>query len=417
MSPQGLSSSEIVKLTRILQLLPREDAISYTTRVNALARVLPTSLKRPSSLSALFRQFRAHYDVSPLCPLHKCLDGKIIHGLFTLVSLEVGVRLNEVIAHKECLTIPQCALVEELRALHSLWLPPKIYKQTFLQGPVDSRWPYQHDHCEACMLARIGGDWPILIRLRAAVLSRTCSRTAYRNGRGPPRLIVFLESWIRQLDLGPEMTGQIFDRSENEAQNLKILRKDIRTIRKEAERASRSVQQETPGYSPIHQSRVNNVTDVPNISSAAIIANDEADPDIETQVIDHYAALISKPYLLELLTSSESTVVDHESPPILPPNQLATHSRAAESRYSLSAQAADIRSSWVGPAVAPIESQRTAGHQAQSYAKLLDLDEPETTARPTDAGFWTQADEEPRRETEKGRSETSELELCLHAVV
>jgi len=219
-------------LTQILQLRPNEDPLTYSKRVLGLIRVLPSGFKRPNRLSRLL--LPSQRPSTFLCVLHKALHGPLVHSLFTLITLEVGIRLNSLVSHSGRLAAAQISRVHGLRELHALWLPPDVYEKMFLASPSGLKWRYQEDECEACMLARMSGDLDTLLNLRLILLSRTTKRFVAKHGQ--PRLRRWIEAWIASLATSIPELGvrddddhweKMIHQNDEDAKELKKIRSGI----------------------------------------------------------------------------------------------------------------------------------------------------------------------------------------------
>jgi hypothetical protein len=344
MSCTNLTTEEIRHLTRILQLLPDADLIAYTTRVTTLlssSSLTPSRLKRPHRISAWFRRSTPSGSPSPpLCDLHSRLNAYTTHSLFTRLTFEVGRNLNSLVLHHQLLNAGQRELIERVRELHALWLSPTDYRKTFLQVPppptTENKWSFQCEGCEACILARVGGDVGVLLDLRTVVLSRT--KTAGLHGRGnmkTPTLLRFVEAWLEGLKVG----GEVLEENWREAQALKRLRKEIwRERAKERYMCSDASEPEA------QSSRVTQVGDVPDLYAAAAsaIRGEKLDSDLENDIIGLYAAPNSTLDLPPLLAGSGTTVIVSE-------------------RSSISNNKPSAPGQW----------NRSAEEQARSYQNLL----------------------------------------------
>jgi hypothetical protein len=269
------------------------------------------------------------------------LNAYTIHSLFTRLTFEVGRNLNSLVLHHQLLNTRQRDLVERVRELHALWLSPTDYRKMFLQAPpppppMKKKWPFQREGCEACILARVGGDAEVLLDLRTVVLSRT--KTAELHGRRNikiPTLLRFVEAWLE--GLGVE--GEVLEENWREAQALKRLRKEIWKQRA-MERYTCSTAPEPEPQS----SRVTQVSDVPDLYAAAAftIRGKELDSDAENDIIGLYAVPSSTLDLPSLLAGSGTTVIASEG------SSISNNKRSSSS-----------------------QSSRAAEEQARSYQNLL----------------------------------------------
>ena len=302
-----ITNAEISALTRILQLLPGENAVSYASRIMSSISVLSSRLKRPNRVSSIILPSQKLY--TPMCKLHKPLNGTLIHNLFNLVALESGGRLNSLVSNNEKLTEIERARVQSLRELHSLWLKPDVYQKTFFELPDRRKWKYQADECEACMLARIGADLTVLLNIRMALLSRMSSKKLRRYG--PPRLMPWIERWVASLSTGMKLSSQDFEQviAQNDADGkaLKEIRKKLWHQRRESRRLYRDIQERRKKRSTTisggditstaAQPTIRIFAATTDISNRTYVEDGSDSSDAEIDVIDAYAALISTPHL------------------------------------------------------------------------------------------------------------------------
>jgi hypothetical protein len=320
MSCTKLTSQEISYLTRILRLLPDADPIIYTNRVTVLlsSSRTPSSLKRPCRLFTLFRRSTTP-DAPLLCALHRRLNASTVHWLFSRLTREVGRHLNSLVLNRQLLNAEQQELVERLRELHALWFRPEDYAKSFLAPPpAGHNCRFQPNGCEACILARVGGDEEVLLDLRTALLSR--ARTKMQRSeirRREPTLLLFVEAWLSGLKVGDEygVLGQTW----TDAQALKVVRKRIRKGRARERERERKRRSGAPGLEPElkpQSSRVTDVRDVPDLDNATAAGGSGRDmfgADVENDIIDHYAALTSTLHLSSPVAVSDTTACESES--------------------------------------------------------------------------------------------------------
>lgn len=264
--------------------------------------------------------------------------------------------------------------MERVRELHALWLSPNDSRKTFLQPPpppTEKKWPFQREGCEACILARVGGDVRVLLDLRTVVLSRT--KTAQLHGRRNikiPTFLRFVEAWLEGLGVG----GEVLEENWREAQALKRLRKE--TWKQRAmERYTCSA---TPELEP-QSSRVTQVDDVPDLYAAAAFAirGEESDPDVENDIVDLYAAPNSTSNLPSLLAGSGTTVIASEGsgisnnkPPPYSQSNRSAEERARSYQNLLATPPLKDRSGWDLDSVTEEERSHTVGKWWSSIGKF-----------------------------------------------
>jgi hypothetical protein len=289
-------------LTRILQLSPGDDALKYSNRVLTALPLLSSDLKRPSRLSRLILPSQSSFTL--LCPLHKPLDASLVHTLFQLLVLEVGIRLNILVSNNDRLTPEQWSRVESVRQLHALWLDPETYERTFLASASESKHAYQGDSCEGCTLSRMAGDLDTLLNLRMLLLCRQHTRRVKKHG--PSQFLRWIQAWIASLATQLIRTGH-FNFEEMIAKNDKDA-KQLKKVRRQIWHEKREKQWKNKRRSPnsIGTSTHNETEEGPS------------DHNAEISIIDHYAALLSTPHLPSVLISRTSLISPKTRQPCQP---------------------------------------------------------------------------------------------------
>ena len=280
---RALPTESVHQLAHLLQTLPHERGLQYGERVtNTIAR-LPSELKHRSRLSNLLSMNVLSPAVEPkLCLLHKPLSTFLIHDIFTLLSLEVGHHCNSMTQHNTWLSTTQNTVIQQLRELHSLWLPEQTYRQTFLASP-NSRWSHQKSGCEGCILTRIGSDLQIIASLRALLLSR---RQTVKKRKSPPTLLKFVDGWVVGLCGKGERAREIMQGSEMEGEELKIVRKRIWSEKRDKKRRANGRGVEAESVEGIEGAKENG-------KGEDELGQEAYDSDFEQEIINHYAALRS----------------------------------------------------------------------------------------------------------------------------
>ncbi|KAL9111668.1 MAG: hypothetical protein Q9227_003942 [Pyrenula ochraceoflavens] len=220
-SIRDLNRNDRVSLTQVLKKKPEEDIQTFSSRVATQISTLPSHLKKPKYFPKSLQSEHTH---APLCNIHKSLNARVIQSIFEHVTHEVGSRCNSLVAIGDKVEAPLRSQLLHLRFMHSMWLTPQAYEQTFFQDP-KPYWPYQKDQCEACMLTRIGSSRDALGRLRMALLSRTRELSATPEHRGIPRLLPFVDEWI--LWEPKDIAKMLIEKSGIWGKTLKSYRKDI----------------------------------------------------------------------------------------------------------------------------------------------------------------------------------------------
>lgn len=370
---RSLSAQSVNQLAHLLQTLPHERGLEYGERVTSALRCLPSELERDSRLSNLLSANAPSPLIQArLCLLHRPLSASLIHEIFTLVSLEVGHHSNSLVQRNTWLSPAQHIALQQLRELHSLWLPERTYEQTFLAAP-NPAWPYQKSGCEGCLLTRIGSDLQIVARLRALLLSRR--RTA-KPKHGHPRLLAFVDGWLVGLAGGGERGREMMQGSEMEGEELKIVRKKIWQDRRERRRMAEGKTQAVENVDVAAQGGKEK-----GIKEEEEVMEQEAyQSDFENEIIDHYAALRStlrqsstEASSAQLASLTSRTTGQARSPRTeISGMSHPTRSRhvQASSRYSRnqSSESATYEPPRRGKAW---RGQASAGKQAEEYRNLL----------------------------------------------
>lgn len=288
---RDLTREDIKLLTQILHRY-REDEQS-AKRTQTLIAGVPPQLRRSGFLNLISNRTSRLPAIAPACSFHKPLNAHVIRSIFNLVALEVGVRINHLVARSDKFSFAQRVVLNSLRELHSMWLEPDVYSGTFLQEPL-AEWSYQENKCEACILARIGENTDILTALRTVILSRTQTRKRRRQ----PRLTRWVEEWI---DRHADLRLTLFQKSNEDGQEMKRAWKAAYKDRISHEQNSRREHDRQRADKVVETSRVRG-----NDIERPDEGNDETEPadhtgedqyDFEHEIIDHYAALVSSQYL------------------------------------------------------------------------------------------------------------------------
>ncbi|KAK2762315.1 hypothetical protein FQN54_001325 [Arachnomyces sp. PD_36] len=304
-----LTRKDIKILAQILHKPTRDE--EWTKLVETLIDVAPSQLRRSTLLTLISRKSNRVPAVAPACALHKPLNGHVIRSIFNLVALEVGVRINHLVARSDNFSFVQRDILQSLRELHSMWLQPDVYSSTFLETPLPE-WSFQEDKCEACMLARIGENVIILTSLRTVILSRTRTRPNTRTGKRPrrPRITRWVEEWI---NCHEHFKSAMLKKSDEDGQEMKQAWK---AAYKDRRNHRESVCSESVGEG----------TSTECSKDDSFVGDEEREPaghegedryDFEHEIINHYDALVSTQYL-PLLNQDDKTSHHREEPTSLP---------------------------------------------------------------------------------------------------
>ena len=199
---RDIPEKEIHKLANVLQFRPRENHQDAEIRIKSDIKALPWRLRGPGRLIRFLCPTRID-----TCQWHnginRCVADVILHN----IQLEVGFRLNNLVAHSKLLQGDQLDRIWRLRELHALWLEAEKFAETFRISPNWVKWDYQANNCDACILSRISGNLEILLDLRCMIKSRATSK--YVAKYGDPPLLKWVMTWIETLlSSVEESTGQ-----------------------------------------------------------------------------------------------------------------------------------------------------------------------------------------------------------------
>lgn len=267
--------------------LDKRDQVPWKSKVagllNQAASAIETSTSVPEKLKV---PVKASIDIilgldflrqkTPLCHTHVGLRPKLVHALFTSLIAEVSVRLEVFVLGFPGLRPEYQQFIHTLRTMQALWLPPSQYRPSSLD-----RWSFQADRCEACVLARVGGDDDSVRALRAAVLSRAMSD--YKPGARGPHFLPWIDAWVDEMS--PEKRTAVRDWSDRVGGEMRIIRakeKYNRRVRKAAERG------EPIPVDPFRESGGTGAYDD---------GENQLDSDFEDEIIQHYAELLSRNHL------------------------------------------------------------------------------------------------------------------------
>jgi hypothetical protein len=169
---------------------------------------------------------------------------------------------------------------------------------------VGTKLHFQQNRCEACILARVGGDPDVLLDLKTILLSRT--RTEKSNVHSDkPTLLVYVDAWLNGLKVGNGYG--LPSKTWTDGQALKTVRKQI--WRERAKERKKCTAPELPPRS----SEVTVVQDVPDaedIEAAKEAEGDVMGSDMENEIIDYYAVSRSRVHVPSPVAGSGTTAVD-----------------------------------------------------------------------------------------------------------
>ena len=292
---EDLRPTHITLLTQLLYLPPRARISSNWLRDQRhLINRFPSSLQRPTSILSrailalpLYISGRAQ-----LCRAHKGLNSFLVRQIFLHVSAECTTRLQGLTAPNVRSSLPPDLKkwLRRLERLNSLWTNPELYRTAYHAMPDEPRKEFVKSGCEACILARVGGDVQAVIDLRASCLGRT------RKRRQKPRLLGIIDGWI----------GWSGERERVEEESSSISR-EIKEIRRELQKERRKRTEERRkrrknGRTGSDRSRRHSPA-VPESERGRQAPHDhdswneqdvgEPEDDFENRIISHYRNLVS----------------------------------------------------------------------------------------------------------------------------
>lgn len=141
-----------------------------------------------------------------LCACHERLNPFLIRECFWLLCLEIG-------EHVECLrrwphkSSVMAAWLTRLDSITAYFMSKEHFHRMFGCAPHDSRFVRVVSKCEACILAAVGANGRCLADLFTALaLRQEDLRAGDARRRYKPRLLRFVDSWIRQMRRDEERT-------------------------------------------------------------------------------------------------------------------------------------------------------------------------------------------------------------------
>jgi hypothetical protein len=210
-------------------------------------------------------------EVGYLCPVHDCLNARVINDILSLLKSEVTDKLAEFNARFEdgyelCTpTYDFKAFLASLKDITAFWLP---WNEFVFQRPITSNieskavWPYDLTQCSACILSRVGSCYLSVQNLRFAIHCRDRSEDV--RLRVP--LLRLLEAWARDSNDGvlPRLHGDYLEKYRN-AWDMGRLSLDGKTPATPLKSAFCS--QQTAKPSPVHSASLDTGVLYPEIAS------------------------------------------------------------------------------------------------------------------------------------------------------
>ena len=236
-----LTSHDWRDLARILTLKRTRPNISS---IESFIRDLPTKLRAHLAMNLVpNRMLRA----ARLCSVHKGINPHVIGSIFELLQEESDYYLPLIMDYPgyQRASVEIKAMVREVNAMNGRWsnddddYDDEVPRYGFRD--------YQHDGCEACMLARVGSSDESVCALRTVLLGRMRTHGTVKI----PRLLEFVNECIKR----HPNSSDIFDASDRVGAPMKDLRKDAVSYDNERIRQRRSGRQ-VGGSSSLDSSKV-----------------------------------------------------------------------------------------------------------------------------------------------------------------
>jgi hypothetical protein len=315
-----LSPTDITTLARLLHshnYSPKTNAKDLESALTALPAHLSSGRK---IIDRLPKDWTNLPSPALLCSGHRGLNGRLIRSILNLVKEEVGWKLSTIVAFGS-LTNHQKCLINTVRSIHGLWMDAATFAQKLsFKGP--TKWTYQLDGCEACILAQIGADAETLQALRTALLSRTQTRSPEKRS---PTLLRWVEAWIDTGVASGNEKVEIRYLSGESAKDLKLVRKEAHVRRREAEkrkpgkgrhkthRRRRVFSKSQSQDRKQHDGEEVRDSKVPEDASTSVRFPQtlQEDSDPENDIIDSYGSFLSP----EFLPSASSPPLDLKRKP------------------------------------------------------------------------------------------------------
>lgn len=171
----------------------------------------PAKFLRPKNpISRTLSNLGSALSLSPekahLCKTHKVLNGQVIRAFFLQVTKECTTRIA---SYERYTDLPEdvAAWIKRLHSLNSYWMTLYFYCYTFQVSPDEPRYEPVEGGCEACILARIGGNVQAIYDLECSAFTR--SLTQFRQNETwekcrpseEPRILKLLDGWMHERGL------------------------------------------------------------------------------------------------------------------------------------------------------------------------------------------------------------------------
>ncbi|KAM0185068.1 hypothetical protein ACHAPC_005377 [Botrytis cinerea] len=267
-------------LTRLPGTLPHE---SWLRDQAVLIQSFPPSLLHPKSsglisrVAASLSSLRLGETKAVLCDVHKPLNPYLIRKIFLELTAECTTRLRRLTAEipLEQLPVNVQEFVLRMKILNSIWMQPEFYRQAYQAQPSEPRYERVASGCEACILATIGGDRSIIRDLFASIWGRR------KKNKQMDGWIDVIRAWASWQEDSEGLTHE----SHGLGREISRCRKHLQTLRRDARR-----ERLAGNRNPFER----------DSEAQTLLGHDffdedkDEDGDIENEIIDFYANMMSR---------------------------------------------------------------------------------------------------------------------------
>lgn len=156
----------------------------------------PAKFLRPKNpIERTLSNLASYQEYSPanaqLCKTHKVLNARLIRAFFIQVMKECTIMVDYIVSRRD---LPEdvAAWIKRLHGLNGLWIEPTLQERMFSSEP---RHEFVDGGCEACILARIGGNEQAIYDLECSAFTRK------RKNREEPRILKLIDGWMHERDM------------------------------------------------------------------------------------------------------------------------------------------------------------------------------------------------------------------------
>ncbi|KAF7879154.1 hypothetical protein EAF04_000353 [Stromatinia cepivora] len=288
------TSTSLDLLTQLLTLIPGTlPNDPWFHDQETLLQTFPPCLLHPKSsglisrVAASISSIRLGETKAILCPVHKPLNPYLIRKIFLEATAECTTRIQRLVSEIPVDELPVNVreFVVRMQRVNSIWMQPDFYRQAYQVSPSEPRYERVASGCEACILATIGGDRNIIRDLFASIWGR---RKKNREMKGWVDVVRAWGEWHGDFDaLILESTGL--------GREIGRCRKHLQTLRKAA------IREQLSGMNnPFER----------NSEAQTLLGHDfteedkEGDGDVENEIVDFYANMMSKTSLANTSTQN-----------------------------------------------------------------------------------------------------------------